>query len=234
MSKISLPTSDAERLAFLEQALTAAQEAANALLPTETIQRIGPQTSAFVAARNALIEAKAGQREATSEANQTVRMLNEYIHQIWQAVQVQVRWQQLSPTVLTYYQLQVDGSGPSRSANANWVDIANRLLTGAQRATAAGFTVNVDITPLQQTSDLAQAALTAVTVTRNNLVRAQQEVHTERRAIVKLIRHILSDLRYALRDESPVQRRQHMRAYGVRFEYDSSEAGDVVMPVSAD
>lgn len=229
MNKISLPTSDAERLTFLEQVLIAVQDTSTALLPTATIQNIRERTIVFAEARHSMIEARAKQREATATATKAVRLLNEYIHQIWQTVTIQVRWQQLSPTVLTYYQLQVDGSGPGRNSDANWIDIAKRMVTGAEQAATAGFTVNlVDMASLQGALEQAQTALAAVTVARNNLVQAQQQMHEQRQTISSLIRHTVSDLRYALRDEAPIQRRQRMRAYGIRFRYEEGETAHTV------
>jgi hypothetical protein len=225
MSKINLPSNDADRLALLEQALTATQSGGTPLLPAQTVAQIGDQMAAFVEARHAITQAKAAQREGRAAATQARQMLNEYIHQIWQAVVMQVRWQQLSPTVLTYYQLSVDGSGPGRSADANWIDIAKRILVGADQATAAGFTVNgVDLASLQQALDQAQTTLTAVTQARNTLLHAQQRLIEQRKEIQQLIGHLLGDLRYALRDEAPVHRRQTLRLYGVRFRYEETSA----------
>lgn len=223
MSKINLPSNDADRLALLEQALTAARANANALLPTQTVAQIEEQIGAFVEARHAITQARAAQREARAAATQAMQMLNEYIHQIWQTVVTQVRWQRLSSAVFTYYQLSVEGSGPPRSADANWIDIAKRLLAGAEQATAAGFTVDrVDLETLQHALDQAQTTLVAVTQTRNTLVKAQQQLMQQRKAVQLLIGHLVSDLRYALRDVTPVHRRQTMRVYGVRFRYDEN------------
>lgn len=115
MLRIDLPTNDATRLVFLQTALTMANsDSANGRqrLPQETQDALAALIASFEAARHHVAQAKAERSRAVADSKQAMQTVEAQVRQVWSTVRWRVRWADVAPSVLPYYQLAQDGNHP--------------------------------------------------------------------------------------------------------------------------
>jgi hypothetical protein len=239
MSSVKALNSDRERLAILQTAAdTGAKDraAGRNYIEQATIDGLLAFVAEFEAATEQVNQRKAAYHRAVMEAKQRTSELATQVRGLCSFVRWQVRCQKANSELLTYYQFPVSASIRYPTRRGEWIALAGQLLQGDAAAVEAGYP-GADNRELLQTSyEAAVAAEDAVETATQELVAARQARKELRQEAYRLYRGLLSELRHTLRELDPVDRREIMRTYGVRFR--SSGAGqpnsvDVATPESA-
>ena len=233
---VQYPTNDADRLTFLRTALAVAQQDQSLGRPRlhmDTLAELASQAQAFDTARQEVIQAKAAHAQARATADTANRILQAQVRQVWSTVNWRVRWKGVSNQSRTFYGLPQDGPTPFPTNRSGWLAVAEQILIGDPQAVEAGFESAVDAAALQPLHDQAQTTVEAVAATKQDLRLAQKQLAALRRSVDQLVRRIVQDLRYALRDEARSLQREIMRTYGIRFERSPGEAEDDTLVLNA-
>jgi len=243
MASYYQPRNDDERAALLQMSLTAIQyestqpgETAGVgrrLLPEETVARLGSVLTAFAAARHQKAEAAAVRRNAMHAANQAAKRLKVEIRSVWQRLRLQVQNELIPPGMLTYYGFLQQARFPTPRNRQGWFALAETLLAGDERAIAAGHAALFNRSELVNLQGEATAAAQALQLAEVALHRAQTQLRQQRNVAAQLCRTVINDLRHALHEDPPAQRRQIMRTYGVPVQATPGEEAAEVLPLSS-
>lgn len=220
MKKIS---SDRNRLALLQQSAdrgAADMAAGRPYLSQEKIDALNAFIPQFEAARQQMQISKAQRSNQLHQANEAINSLKKHVRDIWGSVRRQVSRQDLPADVFNYYRLPQDGVNPVLTGRMAWLTMAADIITGDDEATTAGYppVTNPRTGQLQTALDLAQAELAQNHVVQQNYYAAQDALWSRRIEADGLIRDVLAELRYVLRQETAVRREQIMQLYGVAYE----------------
>ncbi len=214
------PTNDSHRISLLRTALEShlrGQTAGRTYLAEATADALDSQATQLEATVQTIAQAQAAHQQALAQTAAAVEVLQGQVRHTWNTVRWQVRWQGVSPAVLPYYHLRARRI-PRLQNRAAWLEMADRLVQGDQAAVEAGYASAIDPVALPAARDALQAALDDLNETKQQLHSARQTGRAVRRSSDRLIRHLVGDLRHALRDQSATDQQQIMRTYGVHFQ----------------
>jgi hypothetical protein len=225
------PDSDASRLAFMSKAVqTATLDKANgsAYLDAALLQDLTDQYTAYNAAYEATQAALGGRVSETAESNEALDKLRMYISHLWTSISNRAQRLGLSAGVLNYYGLTSGGTRPSPASQAEWLQLAEQIISGDAKAVAAGFA------PVAEPSAAElQAVLTSAIAETNDVVAADRAYDVAQAnlaafrapadALIKEVRDVV--LFNTRRMDAPSQRRI-LRTYGAQYRYLPDEALD--------
>lgn len=226
------PTHDWGRITLLRTALESSRrdEAAGRTYLTPTVRdALEAQAAQLETASLAVAQAEAEQKQALAAADAAVEAIQAQVRQSWSTLRWRVRWQSLTPAVLPYYQLRPNQT-PKPPNRVGWLELAEQLILGDAAAQAAGFASAIDPIALPGARNGLQAALEQVNRSQERLHSLRLQLRSVRGQSDRVIRHLLGDLRHALREENAASQQQIMRTYGARFrrlrQSHSDEGGD--------
>lgn len=222
------PTNDSDRISLLRTALEShlrGQTASHTYLAEATADALGSQAAQLEAAVQTIAQAQATHQQALATAKAAVVAIQAQVRHTWDTVRTRVRWRGISPAVLPYYHLRARRI-PRLQNRAAWLEMADRLVQGDQAAMEAGYASAIDPVALPAARDALQAALDDLNEAKQQLHSARQTGRAVRRSSDRLIRHLVGDLRHALRDHSATDQQQIMRTYGVHFRRSSTQPVD--------
>ncbi len=224
MPKYSVANSDATRLAFMDQAIqTAVSARANntPYLDDPLFNDLTAHYAAYDAAHKAA-RAALGQRvNETAESAAAMDKLKMYISHMWTAVYNRAQRQDLSVSLLTYYNLDKDGTRPVPSGRREWLRMAADLIDGDAKAVVAGFApiAEPSAVELQAMLDSARAEAGDIPMADKAYNDAQTAVGDLRPRADELIKEVRDVIIFATRRVDNPGQRRILRSYGSRYRY---------------
>lgn len=225
MTTYRSPQNDSERLTLLRRAYnTGRNEGSNAYLSQETLASVQALILSFVAAINAVNEAKAGQNTAVTQARNAADDLALQVQTARRMLRQNASHGKIPMSTFVHYGLPVEGRLPQPERRADWLVLAERLLAGDDQAQAAGSSALPDRAALAAAYDLFLAAEDAVAQAKGALLTARDLLQGQRQLVTDQISALVRELRYKLANYSLTHQREIMRVYGVRFSSDDKES----------
>jgi hypothetical protein len=222
MSRYIRPASNHTRLTALERIAQKGAQAANSkitYLRPETLDQVTALVPQFAAAVDNANDARSAQAAATAAARTAIKLVSQYIRDIWVAVKRRTSREGLPAAVQLHYGLSLSGKSPKIDAQDAWLTQAERIIQGEEAAVAAGYPALAAPTVAQ-----LQIRLTAArdAVSQREAAKASYETRAAvrnslRQPADRLIATAMHELRVSLREETASSRRETMRSYGARF-----------------
>lgn len=185
------------------------------------------EVAAFHAEFSATLEAIDGlekqRRGAVVLAEKKLRMLQMRLRTTWAEVRTRVHAGQDSEELHTYYELTVAGKAPSVSGRKGWIDLAQQVVAGIDKAQAAGFAPVDSHQTLVQAFYEAQEAHAQLSDIKTSLKTMRNRKDAQRPQARMLCDRVVRQLRCFLGDETPSRQRAIMREYGVTFKPNPGE-----------
>ena len=238
MASYYQPTNDPARIHLLQSTLaTLRGHRANGsdprLIQPGTINQLEPTLQAFLDARAGKTNAEATWRNAMHTVDEEIERLSVEIRALWKRLRLQVHHAHLPPGILTYYGFLQQATFPRPNTRQGWLLMAQTLLTGDSQATAAGHTSLLGESSLPALYEAA--TLAADHFHQSGVARqaARQRLRNARATVNQLCRTLLNELRFALLDEAPTDRRAIMRTYGVPMRARPGEFSEAEEPAAA-
>lgn len=233
MPSFKSPTSDKDRLAFLEAVQVTAQAnqaEGDTFIQMDTLTEITAFLAVFQARYEAVPESRRAlqeRRAARKEAVQTVRQL---LLSYWTVAKLQAQRLEYPPHVMAYYGLYQDGRRPRASSITDVLAYAQMAVSGDAAAVAQGYRPvhNPSAAELETALTAAQAAHLAVPEAERDYSDALAALAQSREQANWFIRLTYNELRVSLMDRSSAERLRVMRTYGVTFYYRQQESDAAV------
>lgn len=231
MPAYQAPDSDASRLAFMSKAVqTATLDKTNgsAYLDAALLQDLTDQYTAYNAAYEATQAALGGRVSETAESNDALDKLKLYISHLWTSISNRAQRLGLSAGVLNYYGLTSGGTRPTPNGQAEWLRLAEQIVSGDAKAVEAGFAPAAEPSAAE-----LQAVLTSAAAEANDVVAAdraydvaQANLAAFRAPADALIQEVRDVVLFATRHMDAPSQRRILRTYGARYRYLPDEAVD--------
>ena len=226
------PTSDLNRLRFLQRTVTSATAdllAGDAYLSSSTVANVTALAVEFEAAINAISSTQRTRSNEALERANALAELSAAVRDLWAVLRRRVRRLKQPVNVLLFYELPIDGNIPNPTTQDEWIPLSQSVINGDAEAVAAGFPpmVNPSVAELQLLLDSATAETGEADASDRVYDKAQAMVADLRVNVSKMIDDVMAELRFTLRDEDRASQRRIMRTYGATFAYLEGEAVDV-------
>ena len=228
--------SDPTRTAFMKKAITAATLDAEIGIAYVDAAFMAAFTAHYEAYNNAYVKVQstlAARVQETAESVSAFEKLKMYISHTWFSVYHRAKRLGLSHAVLSYYQLNADGSRPTLKGREAWESIADQIIRGDAEAVLAGYTAMAEPTAveLQAILDASIAESGDVQQADRAYDIAQEEVAAFRETADELIRELRDLIVFGTRKKDAASQRRILRSYGAKYRYQPGEAmdeGDIV------
>ena len=217
MPVISKPTNDESRLNLLNTSTkTAASDASSGtvLLSEATLSTVTALATDLDTQLKTLAGNLGARSSEVAEKNQAVARLEMFIRDLWEVTKRRVHRNNEPASVLTYYQLPLDGTVPVNINESEIIALTKEIIEGDAKAVTAGFPAATN--PSAEELGTADKAYH----------EAQQALQPIRTKVDEAIVDIIAELEFNLRREEASSRRRVMRRYGVTFTYAKGEPQD--------
>jgi hypothetical protein len=225
------PTSDLNRLRFLQRTVTSATAdilAGDQYLSSDTVAKVTALAAEFEVALNAISSTQRTRSNEALERTEALTELSAAVRDLWAVLRRRVRRLKQPVNVLLFYGLPIDGNTPNPTVLDDWIPLGQSTINGDAEAVAAGFPPmsNPSAAELQLLLDSATAEAGEADASDRVYDKAQATVSDLRVGVDKMINDIMAELRFRLRDEDNASQRRIMRTYGTTFKYLEGESTD--------
>lgn len=227
----AIPRSDRQRIAFLKRALaTGMQDIANGanFVSQETLNTI----TAFLPDLETRLEAVSARLSArtkeTGERLAAAKRVKTYTRDLWDVLKRRVNRLEQPASVLEFYGLPLSGNVPKPTSAEEWLTLAGQVIRGDAQAVAAGYPpmMNPSADELRAVLEAARREAGDAPAADRTLDESQEAIAALRPKADGLIREVMSELRFNLRNKDAPSQRRIMRTYGVQFRYPPGESAD--------
>jgi len=228
MPSYERPRTDTQRLALLQQAALAGQSGgaeggvAGYLSPA-TLKRLNTFLTTYRTQLQQWQALDGQRRDARLACDEPLAQVEVQIRTLWSALRLQVRRRQQSAAIYTFYGLNQQGRRAHPKGRAPWLLLAQQIQAGDDAAMAAGYAGMLNRHQLDEAILALSATLTQLATLEQSYQQAYQTLQGTRTRADQLCKEVVSELRHALRNLDPPQRRQIMRSYGLTFRADTGE-----------
>lgn len=224
--KINLPTNDDDRLSLLHGIMKQAKiddDAGNRWLSRWRQKEVTAFANSYSEAlwsTRRIVRAQRLQRERVEEA---ASELQKPIQAIWQDLRWKLRWEDLDAQVLEYYSLDHKGRQPNVSTRNDWINLGQKMVIGFGMAHSKGLptvkgqkALAASLAVAEAENDTLVQSGYALSDARDNLIKLRQKYN-------RFYSQIISELRYAIADESKSRQLGILRAYSVPFQLTAAD-----------
>jgi hypothetical protein len=192
------------------------------------LKELTDQYTVYNTAFEATQAALGGRVSETAESNEAVEKLKMYVSHLWTSISNRAQRLNLSAGMLNYYGLTSGGTRPTPSGQAEWLQLAEQIVSGDAKAVEAGFA------PIAEPSAAElQAVLTSAIAETNDVVVADRayDVAQANLAVFRapadaLIQEVRDVILFATRRMDAPSQRRILRTYGAQFRYLPDETVD--------
>jgi len=222
------PRSDKSRIAFLRNALTAAQsdyEKGDKLIFPETFNRLKDFAPAFEEKYTRISQKLAHRSRMVAESKKALKTLATYTKDGFSVLRRQISRLNLPEHVMYMYNINKDKKTPRPKRPSDWLTIARNFIEGDKKAEAGGYppVSNPSAQEIEEKLLAAEKAYAEITPADREYDNEQADLAEMRKTANTLIKDIMAGLRYTLRNLDVPSRRRIKRSYGA--EYKMEEEG---------
>lgn len=191
----------------------------------ETVSQVVDFHAEFASTLQRISQLKDERKSAVLQVKKAMRMLKLRMRAAWDEVSARVEEGLDSPALYAYYEMTSKGDTPTITERGGWLELAMAVISGAERAHAAGYE---PVNSYQAMIDALHAA-SAATAQLSNIKLTLKTTHNHLDALRpqarKLCDRVVRELRCFAGEETPSRQREIMREYGVKFKANASKKG---------
>ena len=222
---------DADRLAFLQHALSRGQAdtlAGKSYLSADTLLTLETITTTFAAAYTGLTDSKSSRSLEALDRTNAYAALQMYVRDLFEGLRRRVRRMGEPAQVLTLYGLPLDGTSPKYVSTEGWLSLAAVAVAGDAKAVAAGYAPMSNPTAAEVGAVLQTAKMEAeeADAADRHFDEQQEELATLRQEVDMMGESVVRELRFTAWRKDPASHRRIMRTYGVKYTYLDGEPRD--------
>lgn len=231
MPSVKKPTSDPDRMVFIEAANNAAIKdfgVQSKYLMDKTYTRLTAFYPIYKNAIGSVNHAGSSYSKELKEKNQQQDRLAMFCRDAWDAVYRQARRLGYPAQIFPLYGMSLNGNIPEVSSPGSWAVWAETILKGDMEAAKLGYRVCQAPTAAELGEELGSARKesTESDDADKAYLEAQSKAAALRSEADKIIDQVIAELDLFLRELNPTSSRRIMRRYGVKFDYINGEPQD--------
>ena len=216
------PRSDKSRIAFLRNALSAAKsdyEKGDKLIFPETFNRLKDFAPAFEEKYTRISQKLAHRSRMVGESKKALKTLETYTKDGFSVLRRQISRLNLPEYVMYMYNINKNRKTPRPKRPSDWLTIARTFIEGDKKAEAGGHppVASPSAKEIEEKLLAAEKAYAEITPADRDYDNEQAGLAEMRKTANTMIKDILAQLRYTLRNFDVPSRRRIKRSYGAEY-----------------
>ena len=195
-----------------------------------TLDAVNAFIPGLQAAHIRVLAASEDKMKEVREKSESLVILERYCRDTWENVRRRKERMNHPPEVLTYYGLPLDGISPHPDSPKAWLDFAEAIIKGDERAVADGYPtiLSPSVAEIQAVLDTANAEYADFAMADREHDEAQAALADMRPTADEFIDEVYDQLMFATRKMDHPSQRRVARTYGYKYDYSPGEPPEEV------